>query len=118
MVMFGITVFMSREKSDNSEKITKENNLNPLSNAEMAGFGISSIEQGDFSELFADNSSLKSSTVNNNDSLFMLKYKDTDRKSIVRILHNNEFEMYNFNKDNKLLNVATIIPNNITNLAM
>lgn len=113
IIMFGFTAFLSCENDENHYDVATENNQSPLSVEEMAEFGIASIEQGDFSDVIIDNSLLKSSINFKDDNVYMLRYVNTDKKSIIKILPNNELEIYFLDNKNQFVNFATIIPNNI-----
>ncbi len=93
-----------------------ENKDIPLSVDEMAKFGIASIEQGDFSKVFADDLFLKSQINFKKDNVYLLNYVNSDMKSIVRILPNNVSEVYFLDSKNQFINFATIIVNNINEL--
>ena len=93
----------------------EDNKESPLSIDEMVRFGISSIEKGDFSELFANDVFLKSQINFKEDDIYLVNYVNSNMKSIVRILQNNISEVYFIDTQNHFIDFAKITPNNINN---
>ena len=108
IIISGIIISISCDQNELNSESDKSNFL--LSEDEMIEFGISSIIQINFTDSIEKNL-LKSTS--KTDNTYLVEYVNSKGKAVIKLLPNNNFELYFYNEENILTKDAYITINNI-----